>query len=43
MKKTKVAKTIERFLKKYDLDYDVRIYFSGKCWDYDSVFLLGIE
>ncbi|MAH48514.1 hypothetical protein CMI37_21995 [Candidatus Pacearchaeota archaeon] len=36
MKKTKVAKTIERFLKKYDLDYDVRIYFSGKCWDYDS-------
>lgn len=36
MNKSKVAKTIERFLKKHDLDSDVRIYFSGKCWDYDS-------
>ncbi len=36
MKKTKVAKTIERFLIKYDLDSDVRIYFNNKCWHYDS-------
>ena len=36
MNKSKVAKTIERFLKKHDLDSDVRIYFSGKAWDYDS-------
>ena len=36
MKKTKVAKTIEKFIRKYGLDSDVRIYFSNKCWDYDS-------
>jgi hypothetical protein len=36
MKKAKVAKTIERYLRKNELDTDVRIYFSGKCWDYDS-------
>jgi len=36
MKKTKVAKTIERFIRKYGLDTDVRIYFNGICWNYDS-------
>jgi|APSaa5957512535_1039671.scaffolds.fasta_scaffold11614_13 hypothetical protein len=36
MKKVKVAKTIERFCRKHQLDTDMRIYFSGKCWDYDS-------
>ena len=36
MKKTKVAKTIEKFIRKHELDSDVRIYFSNKCWDYDS-------
>ena len=36
MKKAKVAKTIERYLRKNELDTDVRIYFSGKCWDFDS-------
>ncbi len=36
MKKVKIAKTIEKFLKKHDADYDVRIYFSNKCWDYNS-------
>ena len=36
MKKTKVAKTIEKFIRKHELDGDVRIYFSNKCWDYDS-------
>ena len=28
MKKVKIAKTIEKFLKKHDADYDVRIYLS---------------
>ena len=36
MKKVKVAKTIERFIRKHKLDTDVRIYFSNKAWDYDS-------
>lgn len=36
MKKVKVAKTIERFIRKHNLDTDVRIYFSNKCWQYDS-------
>tara|TARA_R110002096_G_scaffold136556_6_gene289286 strand:+ start:1669 stop:1989 length:321 start_codon:yes stop_codon:yes gene_type:complete len=36
MKKVKVAKTIERFIRKHNLDSDVRIYFSNKCWQYDS-------
>lgn len=36
MKKVKIAKTIEKFIKKYDINRDVRIYFSNKCWDYDS-------
>jgi hypothetical protein len=36
MKKVKVAKTIERFIRKHGLDTDVRIYFSNKAWDYDS-------
>jgi len=36
MKKVKIAKTIEKFMKKYGLDSDVRIYFSNKCWAYDS-------
>ena len=36
MKKVIVAKRIESFMKKHDLHYDVRIYFSGKAWDYDS-------
>ena len=36
MKKVKIAKTIEAFLRKYDLCGDVRIYFSNKCWDYNS-------
>jgi hypothetical protein len=36
MKKTKVAKTIEKFIRKYELDSDVRIYFSNKCWAYES-------
>ena len=36
MKKVKIAKTIEGFLQKYDIAGDVRIYYSNKCWDYDS-------
>jgi len=36
MKKVQVAKTIEKFIREYGLDTDVRIYFSGKCWDFDS-------
>ena len=36
MKKYEVAKRIERFMKKYGLDYDVRIYFNNIAWDYDS-------
>lgn len=36
MKKVKIAKTIEKFIKKYNVHRDVRIYFSNKCWDYDS-------
>jgi len=36
MKKTQVTRTIERFLKKHYLNSDVRIYFNGKAWDYDS-------
>ena len=36
MKKVTVAKRIEKFIKEYGLDSDVRIYFSNKCWDYDS-------
>ena len=36
MKKVKIAKTIERFLRKHDIASDVRIYFSNKCWDYNS-------
>jgi len=36
MKKVTVAKRIERFIRRYKLDQDVRIYFSNKCWDYDS-------
>ena len=36
MKKTKVAKTIERFLIKHELDSDVAIYFNNKCWHYDT-------
>lgn len=36
MKKVTVAKRIEKFIREYRLDQDVRIYFSNKCWDYDS-------
>ena len=36
MKKLQVAKRIEKFCRLYGLVYDMRIYFSGKCWDYDS-------
>ena len=36
MKKVTVAKRIEEFIRGYRLDQDVRIYFSNKCWDYDS-------
>ena len=36
MKKVKVAKTIERFIRKHGLDSDVIIYFSNKRWIYDS-------
>tara|TARA_Y100000310_G_scaffold206101_1_gene206441 strand:+ start:193 stop:513 length:321 start_codon:yes stop_codon:yes gene_type:complete len=36
MKKVKIAKTIEAFLRKYDLCGDVRIYFSNRCWDYNQ-------
>tara|TARA_R100000988_G_scaffold32616_1_gene16504 strand:- start:539 stop:862 length:324 start_codon:yes stop_codon:yes gene_type:complete len=36
MKKVTVAKRIEKFLVKYDLDCDVRIYFNNIAWDYDS-------
>ena len=33
MKKTQVAKRIEKYLFKYELDSEVRIYFNNKCWD----------
>jgi hypothetical protein len=36
MKKVKIAKAIEAYLYKHDLNQDVRIYFSNKCWDYNS-------
>lgn len=34
--KLAIVKTIEKFMKKHDLNYDVNIYFSNKCWGYDS-------
>ena len=36
MRKVKIAKTIEKFLNKYNVASDVRIYFSNKCWDYNE-------
>ena len=36
MKKVKIAKTIEAFIQKHDIAEDVRIYFSNKCWNYNS-------
>tara|TARA_B100000424_G_scaffold224052_1_gene183794 strand:- start:126 stop:449 length:324 start_codon:yes stop_codon:yes gene_type:complete len=36
MKKTQVAKRIEKYLFKYELDSDVRIYFNNKCWEYNG-------
>ena len=36
MKKTAIAKRIENFIIKHKLNTDVRIYFSNKCWNYDS-------
>ena len=37
MKKTEIAKKIERLFKKHTGEItDTRIYFGGKAWDYDS-------
>lgn len=34
--KAKVARIIERVFKHHDALYDTRIYFSNRCWNYDS-------
>ena len=36
MKKVTVAKRIEKFIREYRLDQDVRIYFSNKCRNRNS-------
>jgi len=34
--KAKAARIIEGIFKKHDALYDTRIYFSNRCWNYDS-------
>tara|TARA_B100001250_G_C19265335_1_gene556713 strand:- start:189 stop:524 length:336 start_codon:yes stop_codon:yes gene_type:complete len=34
--KLKIARAIESFMFKYGMETSTRIYFSGKCWDYND-------
>ncbi len=36
MEKMKIVKEIEKFIVKHGLNTDMRIYFNGIAWDYDS-------